>query len=858
MFERRQYQEIVADQIVEAFEEVDDVILEAPTGWGKSAVAYLVHEKLGGKSTILMHQKTLQDQYMDFFGDREDTLTIKGKNAYICSVYGLRVDQIICPKKCTFRSGCEYYQLRSKIPSINLLITNNHLVLSLLQVEAFDRTNNLCVYDECLDEDTLIATRNGHKRLKDLNIGDEVRTPSGYAKIKNKWTTKKDAYKYTTSSNKYLISSNNHLVPTFKYDTKNFHLKNSKQVIMNIKDCKNLKIYEEFVEKQKLDFKEYLIGWYIGDGFVENNYLRFAFRKQEKVIVLKQILDNLHINYTETINNRNDTIMYINSGKKILESYGVLFNDSNKTNSISIPEYYFNKCSISLLRGLFDTDGTFSANKLEFDTTSEILAWQVSNMLSSLGIVNTIININRNQIKHNNIFRVCVFGNSLKIFNELIGFGVESKKFKINNYLKIKRKKKQKEDIIEELYIGERNLIDIELDDKNKLFIANGFIVHNCHNLESICTDFYSLKISDSDIDIIKKLNKGLSPLYNNISELLTMILENIHSFDAKDYIKSFEAIACYFEEAYNIASKYCSDDTVNSEIDPVVIYLKCWLSNYLFYKNSKPELFIFDPQYISDNNFTYSLVPLNIDHIFNWVARTLSTKRLYMSATITNEKNLAKTLGIDKYKYIRLDHIFPKENRQIYFLNIAGLNNKNIYPPSPEMTNCFKAIERVCSIHKNQSGVIFTPSYKFSSIVINNMESVLTKLGFRILYNENAKSRDQVLEDFCANDGIGKILISPSFYEGVNFIDDISRFQIICKTPYMSLGSAYVKARANRDQEWYESYCLRQIIQGCGRSVRTPSDYATTYLLDTNSYRLYKKYEKTLSPSFKESISIR
>lgn len=37
------------------------------------------------------------------------------------------------------------------------------------------------------------------------------------------------------------------------------------------------------------------------------------------------------------------------------------------------------------------------------------------------------------------------------------------------------------EEIVDAKYIDSRDLYDIELDDENRLFIANGFVVHNCH-----------------------------------------------------------------------------------------------------------------------------------------------------------------------------------------------------------------------------------------------------------------------------------------------------------------------------------------------------------------------------------------
>lgn len=74
----------------------------------------------------------------------------------------------------------------------------------------------MVIVDECLDQDTIISTPTGIKLLKDVQIGDEVLTPTGVAKVKNKWYTIKKAFKYITASSNYLIASKNHIVATYE------------------------------------------------------------------------------------------------------------------------------------------------------------------------------------------------------------------------------------------------------------------------------------------------------------------------------------------------------------------------------------------------------------------------------------------------------------------------------------------------------------------------------------------------------------------------------------------------------------------------------------------------------------------
>ena len=71
------------EAIVEAYlSGVKHIVVEAPTGVGKSAIAYTVHKVLASlndwhRTTVITGTKGLQDQYVSEHGDMYD---LKGKN----------------------------------------------------------------------------------------------------------------------------------------------------------------------------------------------------------------------------------------------------------------------------------------------------------------------------------------------------------------------------------------------------------------------------------------------------------------------------------------------------------------------------------------------------------------------------------------------------------------------------------------------------------------------------------------------------------------------------------------------------------------------------------------------------------
>jgi Rad3-related DNA helicase len=86
--------------------------------------------------------------------------------------------------------------------------------------------------------------------------------------------------------------------------------------------------------------------------------------------------------------------------------------------------------------------------------------------------------------------------------------------------------------------------------------------------------------------------------------------------------------------------------------------------------------------------------------------------------------------------------------------------------------------------------------------------------------------------------------------YEGVDLPYDKARWQAICKVPWKSLGDPAIRYQSEQNPEWYSWEALKYLIQACGRVVRAPDDYGTTYILDSTFQRLYND-GKHLAPQW-------
>jgi Rad3-related DNA helicase len=242
------------------------------------------------------------------------------------------------------------------------------------------------------------------------------------------------------------------------------------------------------------------------------------------------------------------------------------------------------------------------------------------------------------------------------------------------------------------------------------------------------------------------------------------------------------------------------------------------------------------------------TLTPLDISNYFKEIL-DLSNYGLFMSATILNKEYLCKIsdLSKDEIKFIRIkESDFPKENRPIHLMNIAWLNSKNMMNNLPTIA---KTVNNIMSIHKNEKGIIHTTSYFQLEFIKNNLNK--ENLGRLI---ETSPNRIEILQRHSKNPK-PTVLISPSFYQGLDLKDDLSRFQIIIKIPYPDLSDKKVAALRKKDMNWYLWNTVVRLTQTYGRSIRSKDDHASTYILDSNINYLLRNANEMFPAWFTEAI---
>jgi len=222
---------------------------------------------------------------------------------------------------------------------------------------------------------------------------------------------------------------------------------------------------------------------------------------------------------------------------------------------------------------------------------------------------------------------------------------------------------------------------------------------------------------------------------------------------------------------------------------------------------------------------------------------------KVLMTATMGSPKDFMRNHGLKTAKYFKMDSHFAWEKSPIIFYPGKKLSARYLEE------NIEWAIEKTVELlnsHQDQRGIIHTGSYELGERVWSKLPREIRK---RVLTYRGSEEKDKIIKKHKKNPGA--VLMGPSLLEGLNLADDDSRFQIFLKVPYPHLGDRYVKAKLEDSQKWYNWKTSISVLQGAGRSIRTPEDWAVTYLLDGNFADLLKAAGDQFPPEFKSRLVV-
>ena len=271
---------------------------------------------------------------------------------------------------------------------------------------------------------------------------------------------------------------------------------------------------------------------------------------------------------------------------------------------------------------------------------------------------------------------------------------------------------------------------------------------------------------------------------------------------------------------------------------------LGCNIDDFNRYKND----YILDMNY---NTGIFQVKPLFISGLFKEKVN-ISDCVLMMSATLTEE--IIRT----QFKFNPLESIFingkntfnRSDKKIIISNNTIKLKFNNCYLDETNQ-QLAKSIKNILIKHKGESGIILVNSFKHANV----LAKYLTDTTHQLIVHEQGNPISEHLNQF-VNSIKPSILLSPSIFEGIDLYGNRSKFNILVKAPFPSLGDKRIFYISRKHQRMYKLMTLEKMIQGMGRSTRFKGDQSTSYLLDQNLVKLLNHKSNIWKDQFEISLN--
>ena len=246
------------------------------------------------------------------------------------------------------------------------------------------------------------------------------------------------------------------------------------------------------------------------------------------------------------------------------------------------------------------------------------------------------------------------------------------------------------------------------------------------------------------------------------------------------------------------------------------------------------------------------SFRPARVDHLGKDYLWRHSQKWLLMSATVISSDELMESLGWDEpFETVRVPSTFPVENRRVFYRGVVSMAYKN--RSEDAWRTLADRIRSDLADHRGHRVLIHTVSYALTDFLGRALEK---GAGRDVLWYSNAIGKEATVRKYLESDNA--VLIGPSLSRGLDLPGDACRVQMLTKVPYPSVKDRQVNKRlySKGGRLWYAVQTVRELVQMCGRAVRSESDWAVTYIYDRDFETNLWARNRTLFPSwFREAI---
>ena len=387
-------------------------------------------------------------------------------------------------------------------------------------------------------------------------------------------------------------------------------------------------------------------------------------------------------------------------------------------------------------------------------------------------------------------------------------------------------------------------------------------IVDEAHEFDDVMSDFISIKITETIVKRFKFANEAEIILQLKSVVNIETYIEFLKYFlnEINNTMIEIEQVLLVGRSDKKVSAKRDSRDMkINSILDLESNDVKFMqLVGDLRQYSTKISVFIAEYDQTPDNwvvestyNEKLKMNELSLEPIWakDYLEKFIWSRYemvVLMSGTILDKQLFSEINGIDVERsvYYSVPSPFPLEHRKIFYMPLGKMSyNKKV----DTFKNYVPFFSKVLKKYPDVKGIIHTNSFELANWIENSVTDS------RLVFHKSANKEEMLRFHFESDKPT--VIVSPSVNTGISFDHERSRFQVVAKIPYPSLGSQKNKLRQKMKPEWYSWRTVCAIIQTCGRSVRSITDYADTIIID-GSFSDVLRYSSHYMPLwFQESI---
>ena len=245
------------------------------------------------------------------------------------------------------------------------------------------------------------------------------------------------------------------------------------------------------------------------------------------------------------------------------------------------------------------------------------------------------------------------------------------------------------------------------------------------------------------------------------------------------------------------------------------------------------------------------TIKPLDPERYLRHTVWDRGTRFALLSATILNKAAFCRGVGLDPERVALVDvgHTFPVENRPLYDVTRGKMTYEHRDETIPKVA---RLLVRLMARHPDEKGIVHAHSYAIQERLADRLAAF--GVADRVRTHDRA-DRDATLESWKATDD-PEVFLAVKMEEALDLRDDLARWQVLCKAPYLNTSDSRVARRLENGQwAWYHRAALRTVIQACGRVVRAPDDYGATYLADASLLDLFERARTDMPDWFADQV---